>query len=268
MGSAWDRLDEMDERPDRHRKRAFDRRETARIPRHRSVRTVLAAAFVVVGGAVAVWAFRENLGLVKGAGPIAAGTRAEAVNMTPAPVTVTSIALAEGTGSAPTRGAAAGAAKAVAGTTQPAAEPAPGYLAEVERGVAARPRASPSGGRRTPVALPPSIPSPPPAPPEPVAAAPIPTPPPPLPAAPAVDVDGLLKEAQQAWSRRYYGVAIDKAREVLKASPGRHDAYQIIAVCSCAVGAAEDAREAASHLDSYKQRLVRSLCKNHGVTLE
>lgn len=85
---------------------------------------------------------------------------------------------------------------------------------------------------------------------------------------PPADVEALLRDAQQAWSRRHYGVAIDKARAVLKASPGRHDAYQIIAVCSCAVGSAEDAREAVSHLDPHKQKLVQSLCKNHGVTLE
>jgi hypothetical protein len=87
-------------------------------------------------------------------------------------------------------------------------------------------------------------------------------------AVPAADVEALLREAQQAWSRRYYAVAIDKARLVLQAVPGRHDAYQIIAVCSCAVGSADDAREAVSHLDPHKQKLVQSLCKNHGVSLE
>ncbi len=90
----------------------------------------------------------------------------------------------------------------------------------------------------------------------------------PAPAEPVVDVEGLLRDAQQAWSRRYYGVAIDKARAVLKASPGRHDAYQIIAVCSCATGAAGDAREAMSHLDLHKQKLVQTLCRNQGVDLE
>jgi hypothetical protein len=78
----------------------------------------------------------------------------------------------------------------------------------------------------------------------------------------------LLREAQQAWSRKYYAVAIDKAREVLKASPGRHEAYQIIAVCSCAVGVAADAQEAIAHLDLHKQKLVQTLCKSHGITLE
>jgi hypothetical protein len=101
------------------------------------------------------------------------------------------------------------------------------------------------------------------------AAPPVAVTPTPAPAAPsAPDVDALLRDAQQAWSRQHYAVAIDKAREALKADPGRQAAHQIIAVCSCAIGNADDAREAVSHLDDYKRKLVRSLCQRHGVTLE
>jgi len=90
-----------------------------------------------------------------------------------------------------------------------------------------------------------------------------PEPPPPAPPLPTVDVEALLREAQQAWTRQHYAVAIEKAREVLKTAPNRQAAHQIIAVCSCAVGAADDAREAASHLDEHKRDLVRTLCQRH-----
>jgi hypothetical protein len=119
----------------------------------------------------------------------------------------------------------------------------------------------------------PAIPIPPeatpiqPAVPVPVAPAPAPKAPEPPPA-PAVDVEALLHEAQQAWTRQHYAVAIDKARDVLKVAPNRQAAHQIIAVCSCAVGAADDAREAASHLDEHNRKLVQTLCQRHGVTLE
>jgi hypothetical protein len=146
-----------------------------------------------------------------------------------------------------------------------------------DRAGQARSRGAPAAGMRGRTrALPMPVVAP--EPPIPVAAVPVaaeappPAPPPPVqpapPPAPAVDVDALLREAQQAWSRKYYAVAIDKARAVLKAAPGRHEAYQIIAVCSCAVGAAADAQEAVSHLDAHKHKLVQSLCRSYGVTLE
>jgi serine/threonine-protein kinase len=269
--SEWDRLAEVDERPDRRRKRALDRRDTARISRHRSSPVALVAALVVIGGAGALWAFREQLGLVKGDEPIAKAAPSPEHETKPVPATVPSLAPTQpsaGTVAAPAL-AAPGRAGTLAnlGAAQPAAS-APGKPVEAEKPEQVRARPGAAGTRRASLPLPPSIPIPSvPVPPEPVVAAPTPAAPTPS-SAPAVDVNALLKEAQQAWSRRYYGVAIDKAREVLKASPGRHDAYQIIAVCSCAVGAAEDAREAVSHLDAYKQKLVQSLCKNHGVTLE
>jgi hypothetical protein len=268
--SEWDRLAEVDERPDRRRKRALDRRDTARISRHRSSPVALVAALVVIGGAGALWAFREQLGLVKGDEPIAKAAPLPKQETMPAPATSPPPTQAStGTVAAPAL-AAPGRAGTLAniGAAQPTAAPAPGKLADAEKPEQVRTRPSAAAARRPSPALPPSIPIPSvPVPPEPVVAAPTPAAPTPPPT-PAVDVNTLLKDAQQAWSRRYYGVAIDKAREVLKASPGRHEAYQIIAVCSCAVGAAEDAREAVSHLDAYKQKLVQSLCKNHGVTLE
>jgi hypothetical protein len=77
-----------------------------------------------------------------------------------------------------------------------------------------------------------------------------------------------LREAQQAYMRRYYALAIEKARDVLKASPGKQTAQQIIAASSCALGEAADAREAVSHLDEQKRKVVQGLCARNGVTLE
>jgi hypothetical protein len=79
---------------------------------------------------------------------------------------------------------------------------------------------------------------------------------------------GLLREAQPAWTGQHYAVAIDEAREVRKADPRRQAAHQLIAVCSCAVGAATDAREAVSRLDEHKCKMVQSHCQRHGVSLE
>ena len=98
----------------------------------------------------------------------------------------------------------------------------------------------------------------PPAPPEPAAA----------PTKATGDIEGVLREAQEAWSKQYYAVAIDKAEAALKLDPGRQTAYQIIAVCSCALRQAEAAKQAISHLDEHKRRLVQTLCQRHGVTLE
>lgn len=270
--SPWDALADVDERPDRHHKRALDRRDTARISRRRSGSMALAAALVVLAVTVALWALREQLGLVSRPAPLAAaaGVSKPPEVTTPVPATVTSASSPQGSAGASLGPSAAAATAALANPADPKSVGGSqaGKSPEPEKSPQARTRPMPASERRAPSALPPAIHVPQiPVPPEPVAAEQASAPSAP-PAAPAVDVDALIKEAQQAWSRRYYGVAIDKAREVLKFSPGRYDAYQIIAVCSCAVGAAEDAREAVSHLDPYKQKLVRSLCKNHGVTLE
>jgi hypothetical protein len=110
--------------------------------------------------------------------------------------------------------------------------------------------------------------------PPPLPPVPAPPAPPALPtpvAAPAeatVDIEALLRDAQQAWSKQYYAVAIGKAEAALKIDPGRQAAYQIIAVCSCALRRADAAQQAISHLDEHKRRMVQTLCQRHGVTLE
>jgi eukaryotic-like serine/threonine-protein kinase len=156
----------------------------------------------------------------------------------------------------------------VATAAAPAAGDQPATEATKPIVARSQPSAGGSGRVRLPT-LPPVLP-------EPTVAQPVPPSPPPAPpvaepapvAAPAAEVEALLREAQQAWTRQYYAVAIDKARAVLKADPRRQAAHQIIAVCSCAVGAADDAKEAVSHLDDHKRKLVESLCQRHGVTLE
>ena len=83
-----------------------------------------------------------------------------------------------------------------------------------------------------------------------------------------VDVDALLKEAQQAWLKQYYALAIDKAQRVLRADPTRRNAHQIMAVSSCAMGDSEAARRSAAYLDEHTRQQVTALCKRHGVDLE
>lgn len=112
-----------------------------------------------------------------------------------------------------------------------------------------------------PAELMPKDPEPPPAP------APVATPEPPPPP-PAVDTDALLRKAQQAYMSNYYGVAIENAREVLKAKPNNLAAYQIIAACSCSLGEAADAREAASHLDDKRRKLALSVCEHKGIKID
>jgi serine/threonine-protein kinase len=91
----------------------------------------------------------------------------------------------------------------------------------------------------------------------------------PAPASPTAD--DLVREAQRAWMRGHYAVAIDRAQAALKAEP-KHaqamQAYEIIATCSCAIGQADTAREAASHLSDTKRELVKETCEKHGVTIE
>jgi serine/threonine protein kinase len=293
---------DLDERPGR-RKRSRGSRDTVRIPRqNRGIGAVVLVVLIAAGVAGAIWVVRDRAG-DQPAGTVPPPTPAGQI---PAATPGTGVAAAPGAsvpsgtapGAAPTGtsvaaahqpglpGAAKGTAPSTPGVGSAAPKPAgptglgpvlakaPGQDKASDRDVdrTGQPRtrsvlgASP---RLRSLGLPP--PGLPPEPPVPIAVetpSPTPPPPPPAPSTPVVDVNALLKEAQQAWTRQHYGVAIDKAREVLKAAPGRHDAYQIIAVCSCAIGAAADAREAVSHLDSHKQKLVQSLCKNHGVTLE
>ena len=293
-GSAWADLADIadvDERPGR-RKRARERRDTQMIPRRRTGRVAIVAVLVMVGAGGALWALRGRLGL--GMTPTERGSSGPDAGLhAPLPTSGSGVAVlanpvepvakpAPAAQPASATGREATAAK-TEGPTHPATRPAEtaGAAAAAldnaadrggDKSGQSRPRPTLGGSPRGRVGLPP-LPVGPEWPPTPVASTPAPpepTPPPPPapPSAPAVDVEALLRDAQQAWSRQYYGVAIDKARAVLQAAPGRHDAYQIIAVCSCATGAAADAREAVSHLDPHKQKLVQSLCKNHGVTLE
>jgi serine/threonine protein kinase len=108
----------------------------------------------------------------------------------------------------------------------------------------------------------PSAPSPPnPQPPAPtIAPAPV--------ANPAAEAQALVKEAQLAWIRHHYALAIDRARSALALSPDLQVAHQIITLCSCALHRAEDAKQASVHLDSAKRNLVRTLCEKDGVTLD
>jgi serine/threonine protein kinase len=131
-------------------------------------------------------------------------------------------------------------------------------------------------GHRAPAEFPPADPTPlTPAPPEPAPPAPAPAelaPPPvaPTPAAPvrpAGDPEALVHEAQQAWLRHHYAVAIDNARSALALSPDLPLAYQIIAACSCAMHNADDAQQASAHLDPAKRKLVRAVCEKDGVIL-
>jgi Flp pilus assembly protein TadD len=88
------------------------------------------------------------------------------------------------------------------------------------------------------------------------------------PPAPTVDTDALLRKAQQAWLNHYYGAAIENAREVLKTKPNNAAAYQIIAACSCSLGDAAEAREAAGHLDEQKRKLALSVCERKGIKID
>jgi serine/threonine protein kinase len=111
--------------------------------------------------------------------------------------------------------------------------------------------------------------------PEPQAPAPVePAPPPPAPAPvvaaparPVQDPAALVHEAQQAWLRHHYAVAIEQARAALTLAPDQPLAYQIIAACSCALHDAEEAQQAAAHLDAGKRKLVRAVCEKDGVAL-
>jgi hypothetical protein len=85
---------------------------------------------------------------------------------------------------------------------------------------------------------------------------------------PAGDPEALLHEAQQAWFRHHFAVAVDKARSALALSPDQPLAYQIIAACSCALHNAEDAQQASAHLDSARRKLVRAVCEKDGVVLD
>ena len=84
---------------------------------------------------------------------------------------------------------------------------------------------------------------------------------------PAAEPETLVHEAQQAWVRKHYALAIDRARSALVLSPDLPLAYQIITLCSCALLKPDEAQQAAIHLDPAKRTLVRALCEKDGITL-
>jgi tetratricopeptide (TPR) repeat protein len=86
------------------------------------------------------------------------------------------------------------------------------------------------------------------------------------PAASAADADKLIKDAQQAWLRGQYGAAIDSARKALRVKPGLTNAYQIIAVCSCALHDADSAAKAVERLDDRNRQFVKSACQKNGIS--
>jgi serine/threonine protein kinase len=87
-------------------------------------------------------------------------------------------------------------------------------------------------------------------------------------ASPAAESQALVHEAQLAWVRRHYALAIDRARAALELSSDLPLAHQIITLCSCALHRTEDAKQASVHLDSAKRNLVRTLCEKDGVLLD
>jgi hypothetical protein len=282
-----------DERPT-HAGRQRPLRSTMRIPRQRSSQVILWSllALLVLAAASALWALRAAdrpatavLPTIPPkpmpSQPAMAPTPPPPAAVPPAAVPAPPPAAQLAPPPAPSPATAAPAAPAgapapvVLGTTGSASPPSPRVPAPsagkgetpapgADRPASAPARSGAAGRVRPPVA---SLPPLPPAP-EPVAPAPTPPPIPTPPPAPPADTQALLREAQEAWSKRYYALAIDKAREVLMAEPKRQAAHQIIAVCSCAIGNATDAREAASHLDEHKRKMVQTLCQRDGVTLE
>jgi pSer/pThr/pTyr-binding forkhead associated (FHA) protein/tetratricopeptide (TPR) repeat protein len=91
-------------------------------------------------------------------------------------------------------------------------------------------------------------------------------PPKPEPAAPAADPEKLIRDAQQAWFRGQYAAAIDSARKALRARPGMTNAYQIIAVCSCALHDADAATRAYEKLDERNKVYVKTACQKSGIS--
>ncbi len=97
---------------------------------------------------------------------------------------------------------------------------------------------------------------------------PRPDPPPRPPPESGGDPEALYQDAQQAWLRGQYMLAIDSARRALKARPSMTKAYQIIAACSCSLKQASDAVKAYERLDDNQKKLVKSLCQKAGIELE
>jgi pSer/pThr/pTyr-binding forkhead associated (FHA) protein len=103
--------------------------------------------------------------------------------------------------------------------------------------------------------------------PAPIAQAPVPkAKPPEAPKAEPGDPDKMIKDAQQAWFRGQYAAAVDFARKALRAKPSLTNAYQIIAVCSCALRDADSAVKAFEKLDDRNKLYVKSACQKNGIS--
>jgi serine/threonine-protein kinase len=92
------------------------------------------------------------------------------------------------------------------------------------------------------------------------------------PTAPAPPAAGdLVREAQLAWMRGHYALAISKAQAALDAGPKPSQAmqaYEVIGTSSCALRDADAARDAVSHLGEKKRETVKAVCEKNGVTIE
>ncbi len=80
-----------------------------------------------------------------------------------------------------------------------------------------------------------------------------------------------MHEAQQAWMRGHYALAIDRARAALEreaTAAQASQAYEIIGACSCAIGEGNAAREAAAHLGEARRETVKAACAKQGLTIE
>jgi eukaryotic-like serine/threonine-protein kinase len=221
--------------------------------RYRAVGLAATAALVLVGVGGVVW--------MRGKDP---GGRAVRESVVSTPARVASQLPPSPRAPAPVGGPPASPAGALADATKPASASAQGrtQVPSKENDVAKRPTPAPVGAERKRVAesasrSPVRAPAP-----APMAAAPA------SPSLPAVDVETLLQDAQQARRRHYYALAIDKARTVLKADPSRHAAYEIIATSSCELGEVADARQAVRRLDEAKRKQVLDLCEKNGVKLD
>jgi ABC transport system ATP-binding/permease protein len=88
----------------------------------------------------------------------------------------------------------------------------------------------------------------------------------PEPSGTPADPDKLIKDAQQFWWSGQYAAAIDSARKALKAKPNLTNAYQIIAICSCALHDADTAAKAVEKLaDDRSKHYVKSACQKNGI---
>ena len=285
---------DVDERPKRFDLEAGPRRSQV---------IALASVLLLGGVGIAVWAARSG-SAQSTPKPVVASRTAAAPTPAPSPPSLAAAPLAAPAAPAPP---AAAAPAAVLPRPEPAApaaalpRPEPAAFAEMARAAARSPGklvssrirlAQASSARRTarvipvptetapaaesettpaakPETAPAAKPSPQPEsePPAPSAATAKPEPTPPA----TANVDDLVREAQHAWMSGDYALAISKARAALKAEP-KHaqavQAYEIIATSSCAIGQADAAREAVSHLSDTARELVKTMCKASGVTIE